>query len=618
MRMKKILLLMLTLLLSVVAFAQKPATGQLAEVYPGPQSIPADMVSASFDNAKETSTTPWRKRRAFSGDVITEQPEGTLKTYIRSGSYVNSSGNIRSQTGFAYIVFAEDGTTVWFKDLVSGYGFGSWVQGTIDGNKITVPLGQPITFLNPTYGNAVLGITFPSASVKVSGDLTFTMTEKTITLDTYTHYSVGIVGGCFEYNSTVYGLQNLNKNYGDYATSFTLFEEPEVVTPPDGISTADMPLTASENGSTDYSATVKVGWVGNDVYIQGLNKYLPDAWVKGTLNDEGTQVTFPIQYMGKDAERPYYLTGYSSGSVATVKMDYDADTKTFTGNGSIMINGSATAMSYVVFYNGMIIGTPPSPIVVPDGLETKSYAMGGQYTEDGETAVDIAEDHVVKIGVADGVYYIQGLLPNVPEGWVQGTLADGKLTIPAGLYLGKDTRYGIGQYIVAGSGNVIEDIVLDYDATNDKFTSTAIIYTSRKKNSINWYIAIYSGAVIGTRSAVNVAEGIENGTVTVDKPKAFTGDVVTVTATPADGCELEAIIVKGADETEITVTDGKFTMPAQAVTVSATFKSTTGISVVKVDDQKNSIIYNLQGQRVEKAQAKGGVFIVNGKKVVIK
>ena len=573
--MKKISLLMLTLLLSVVSFAQKPATGQKAEVYPGPESLPVYMVPASSGFEKEAYTAPWRTRRAFSGDVITDQPEGTLKTYVRSGSYVNAKGNIKSQTGFADIVFANDGKTVWFKDLAS-YNLSTWVKGTIDGNTITVPLGQPIANLDPTYGTAVLGITFPTANKSVSGNLTFTMTEKTITLDYYTNYTIGVVGGCFEYGETLYGLQSLGLNYGVYATVFTLFEEPEVVTPPDGLSTTDMPMTASENGSTDYNATVKVGWAGNDVYIQGINKYLPEAWVKGTLNEEGTKVTFPVQYMGKDTKTPYYLTGYSSkGNMPAVTMDYDAETKTFTGNGTIIINGSATAFSYVVFYNGLIIGTPPTPIVVPDGLETKSYAMAGQYTEDGETLVDIAEDYVVKIGVAEGVYYIQGLLPNVPEGWVQGTLADGKLTIPAGQYVGKDTRYGIGQYIVAGTNDAIEDIVLDYDATNDKFTTTSIIYTSSKKKSINWYIAINSGAIIGTRSAVNIADGIENGTVKVSQAQAFTGDVVTVTATPAEGYELDAITVKGADESAIEVSaENTFVMPAQAVTVSATFKDT--------------------------------------------
>ena len=72
--------------------------------------------------------------------------------------------------------------------------------------------------------------------------------------------------------------------------------------------------------------------------------------------------------------------------------------------------------------------------------------------------------------------------------------------------------------------------------------------------------------------AVNVSESIENGTVKVNRTTAYEGDDVYVTATPAEGYALESITVKGADETEIAVTDGKFTMPAQAVTVSATFK----------------------------------------------
>lgn len=74
--------------------------------------------------------------------------------------------------------------------------------------------------------------------------------------------------------------------------------------------------------------------------------------------------------------------------------------------------------------------------------------------------------------------------------------------------------------------------------------------------------------------AVSVAEGITNGTVTVDKTEAAEGEEVTVTATPADGYELDAITVTGSTSNQaVTVTEGKFTMIADAVTVSATFKA---------------------------------------------
>ena len=80
-------------------------------------------------------------------------------------------------------------------------------------------------------------------------------------------------------------------------------------------------------------------------------------------------------------------------------------------------------------------------------------------------------------------------------------------------------------------------------------------------------------ATVVKPNKVTVATGIENGTVKVSQAQAFAGDEVTVTATPAEGYELDAISVRGVTSDELVgVNDGKFTMPADAVTVSATFK----------------------------------------------
>ena len=95
-----------------------------------------------------------------------------------------------------------------------------------------------------------------------------------------------------------------------------------------------------------------------------------------------------------------------------------------------------------------------------------------------------------------------------------------------------------------------------------------------KKNMVITKITISEGTVptdVVLPSAIAVAEGISNGTVSVSATEAFAGDEITVTATPADGFALEAITVKDADGADVTVTDGKFIMPAKAVTVSATF-----------------------------------------------
>lgn len=63
----------------------------------------------------------------------------------------------------------------------------------------------------------------------------------------------------------------------------------------------------------------------------------------------------------------------------------------------------------------------------------------------------------------------------------------------------------------------------------------------------------------------------EHGTVTADKEEAMEGDTVTLTAAPDNGYMLQAFTVRDEDDHDVTVTDGKFTMPDSNVTVSATF-----------------------------------------------
>ena len=122
-----------------------------------------------------------------------------------------------------------------------------------------------------------------------------------------------------------------------------------------------------------------------------------------------------------------------------------------------------------------------------------------------------------------------------------------------------------------------------------------------------------------TAYGIYIDEAIENGTVTPSKTWSAADETIKLTVTPAEGYELETLVVK-IGKTEIEVAeDNSFLMPAADVTVTATFKEVaTGINNVKTNTLDNAVIYNLQGVRVDKSQAKGGIFIVNGKKVVIK
>ena len=82
---------------------------------------------------------------------IYDQPEGDAIVYTRSGTafWYESGYKTGDQSGTVTVVFASDGQTVWFKNLLfkSGDQYGdTWMYGTIEGNEIHVPLGQSIYY----------------------------------------------------------------------------------------------------------------------------------------------------------------------------------------------------------------------------------------------------------------------------------------------------------------------------------------------------------------------------------------------------------------------------------------------------------------------------------------
>ena len=84
--------------------------------------------------------------------IITEVPEGEHKLYGRTGSYVYIDDEDNIATGSqaqaqetVEVVFAAD-DKVYVKDIISIYGNDTWVEGTIQGNTITIAANQPIDF----------------------------------------------------------------------------------------------------------------------------------------------------------------------------------------------------------------------------------------------------------------------------------------------------------------------------------------------------------------------------------------------------------------------------------------------------------------------------------------
>ena len=118
---------------------------------------------------------------------------------------------------------------------------------------------------------------------------------------------------------------------------------------------------------------------------------------------------------------------------------------------------------------------------------------------------------------------------------------------------------------VPPTGAVFEDAVIA--ACKDKIVVPAASIAAYRADE-NW------GKFFSPVYDVIIADGIENGTVEADVTEAKEGDTVTLTITPAEGYELNALTVMNGEtavETTDTETGATFVMPAAPVTVNATF-----------------------------------------------
>lgn len=167
-------------------------------------------------------------------------------------------------------------------------------------------------------------------------------------------------------------------------------------------------------------------------------------------------------------------------------------------------------------------------------------------------------------------------IPAAPSGITNGTIS----MSPSGsvawgtevtISVTPDEGYELapGSITVTGatSGNSIT-------VTDNKFTmpqEAVIVSGSFQKKTL----AISAGGadVSGTYTVTGGTYTIQSGNPLDNVTNAQIGDVITVTPTPDTGYVVDAITVKDADNADVTVTSGKFTMPAKAVTVTVTFKA---------------------------------------------
>lgn len=434
--------------------------------------------------------------------VIEEQPEGELRLYQRTGGivrevekdYTVAEGEnpyeiiIEEQDGSLNIVFAEDGK-VYIQRPVSWSYYDGWIEGTLsaDGKTITVPMGQYIAYAKSLEMAVQVGIFVYDESQETYvydpsiEEITYTVNDdgSISQNDTDQGIILGTMNRAFGENFQYLDFEWLQS--GDFGSVYIPINE-QPLTPPQDLETEDYYLTTAVNDGMEwepYAVTVKVGFDGDDVWLQGISKYLPKAWIHGTRN--GNTITFPDgQLLGSYEVLLYFkaadydpITGSTTQKDMVLTVD---DENTFYTYDYVFITTEKDNLSYVNYYQGLTISKlPDSPVEVPEGLRAYNYIF--RFNTRDENSNMVAQQYPVTISFAGNHVYIQGIWTYLPESWVEGRLVNGQLVFDLPQYLGDyEEEYALTYPIYFNgfnleTGLLTQQVVLDYNPLTRVFSN---------------------------------------------------------------------------------------------------------------------------------------------------
>ena len=438
----------------------------------------------------------------FIPPVIEDQPEGEVRLYRRTGGvvkevekpYVVGEGEnpyeivIAEQEGALSIVYAAD-NKVYIQHPVSESYYDGWVEGTLseDGKTITVPMGQYIAYAKSLEMAVQVGIFVFDADADTYvydssiEELTYTINDDgTISQDdTDPNIILGTMNRAFGQSFQYLDFEWLQS--GDFETVFIPIDE-QPQTPPEGMETENYYLTTCIYYGTEwepYSANVKVGYDGDDMWLQGISEFLPSSWIKGHI--DGNTVTFANpQLLGAYEALIYFkaadvnpVNGNTTQKDLVLTID---DENTLYTYDYVFITDNPDELNYVNSYQGLTLSKyPETAIEAPEGLRTYDYAFS--FKSPDEAGNLVLQQDTVHVGFAGDRVYIQGLCAYLPESWVEGQLVNGKLVFDLPQYLGVyDDEYEMAYPIYfngfnQSTGRLNRQVTLNYNSQTRVFSN---------------------------------------------------------------------------------------------------------------------------------------------------
>ncbi len=433
--------------------------------------------------------------------VIEEQPEGELRIYNRSGGvirevekpYTVEEGESpyeiiqEQQEGSLSIVFAPD-NKVYIERPVSWSYYDGWVEGTLsdDGKTITVPMGQYVAYTKSLEMAVQVGV-FVYDEERGSYFYDESIDELTYTInddgsisqnDTDPYIILGTMNRAFGDQFQYLDYEWLQA--GDYGSVYTLAAEQPIAPPADLVTENYYLTTANFDGMEwePYTATVAMGFDGDDVWLQGVSQYLPSAWIKGTRN--GSTITFPnTQLLGAYDVLLYFkcasldlVTGNTTEKDMVLTM---SDENTWYTYDYVFISADKNSLYYINYYQGLTISKyPNTPLQVPEDLETVPYIFKYTTVVDNK---DVEAELEVELGIHNNEVYIRGIWEYLPDAWVKGRIVGGRMVLDLPQFIGDyKEEYSITypMYLVgfnAQTGVIQRQVKFNYNQTTGVFSN---------------------------------------------------------------------------------------------------------------------------------------------------
>ena len=316
-----------------------------------------------------------------------------------------------------------------------------------------------------------------------------------------------------------------------------------------------------------------------------------------------------------------------------------------------------------------------TPVVIPEGLETETYGLTASILMNGKTKTSDF-DTQLEVGFDGDDIYIQGFSIDTPEFWVKGSKnADGNYVIPSNQYMGTWDVGGIGWYMMdyyftaVDEQNQLADVVFTVDTENKTISNNQTLVVNGADDRVYPYYTLTDGIfhfipeVVAMPANPSVVDFVTTGDypwVAFNIPTVGTNgeellmkrlsyqiwvekegelSALTLTKNLYDYLteDMSVIPYSFSDMTDILrggekvyLFQGKELKTWNNIGVKCIYTgggvtnetpivwedgTTTGISNVKTNVDK-AAIYNMNGQRVD--VAKKGLYIINGRKVVVK